>query len=128
MNIVLMLNTARQVERSVFVSTPTDRASIGLSRATVLICPVHHQSVVCHGSFDISTFSRSIVKALATQRGVGRQQLTVSESPSVGEYLMSVVEPDNVQVVSVLVRTGMKRCAERQIASVFESVLVRGLR
>src|SRR5699024_7735290 len=98
MNIVLVLNSSRQVERSIVVSTPADRAAVGISRAAVLICTVHHQSVVCHGSFDISSFGRGVVETFATEWRVGRQQLTVSEPSSVGEYLMPVVKPDYVQI------------------------------
>src|SRR5699024_4161521 len=111
------------VEDAVLMSVLTDGCTVRISSPPFLIGSIHHQSVVCHCAFDILALGRRIVETLATQRRVAGQQLSVAESPCICQNLMPRIEPDEVEIVSMLMGARMEGSSKCEIAAFFECLV-----
>src|SRR5690625_1721555 len=102
------------------MSALTDGCTVRISAPPFLIGPIHHQGVVCHCAFNILSLRRRIVETLAAQRRVAGQQLSVAETPCIRKDLMPRIEPDEVEIVSMLMGARMEGCGKREIAAFFK--------
>src|SRR5699024_5061770 len=79
-------------------------------------------------ALDVLPFGSGVVEALAAQRRIRGKQVAVAEAAAIGENLLAPVVPDHVEVIRVLVRTGVKSRAEGQVATVRQGAGSVGLR
>src|SRR5699024_8727235 len=119
MDVIGVMDAGGQIELAISRSgAVTQRASVRRPTPPFLIPTVHHQGVVRHRAFGVLPLGGDVVKSLTAKWRVLGKQVAVAEAASVGEDLVTSVVPDDVEIVRMLVCTGVEGRAEGQIPAV----------
>src|SRR5699024_9788259 len=121
-----MLYAAGEIKISVRFDALPNATAIRFAGASLLILTIHHERVMRHSTFNILAFGRGVVEPFLPKWRTSGQEISVPKPTTVGQYLLTFVIPNNVQVVSVLMRAGVERRTKSKITTFLQnSLLVR---